>query len=398
MGIRPRGKDPRRWTIRYDEPVGPGEPRRQIWKSFYGSKKEAEAEHARLLKNVKRGIATGNRGRTLFAKYAEEWIADRRSLVMLRDDDELAPYTVTNDEARVRNHILPIFGAYRIELIGPREIEAAKRKWKTTLTTRGGPPRPLSPKYVSNIYSTLQKMLDDAVRWNYLEFNPCERVTAPPKGHRKIIATPLHDVKKLLAYESLAPVHVAALTALFTGFRRGELLALQREDLDLEQGTLWCEKALTEWEGALFHKDVKTKNERGRKLQPLTPFIHGLLGAYIAANPGIVGPLFHARGQSEKWTPTKVAWSPRAYSAAEARHMAKVGIRASAQSLRHAFNSLMGVAGVDLALRAVLMGHSDSSRLSETTYQTFWLEQKRVALAGLETLVLKAEEFPAFDR
>ncbi len=397
MGVQQRGKDPHTWTIRYDEPVGPGEPRKRIRLTFKGTAKEAQAKYAKLLDSAKRGVATGNRGRTLFAKFADEWNAERRSLVMLRSDDELAGYTVTNDTSRVVHHIKPVLGKYRIEQIGPKEIETAKRVWKTTPLKRGGTGT-LAPKTVSNIYGTLRKMLDDAVKWNYIEWNPCDRVEPPPGGTRKIIATSLADLQKLVAYPSLAPVHVAAITIVFTGFRRGEMLALQREDLDLDQATLWCEKAVSEWEKEFSHKDVKTKNERGRKLQPLVPFIHALLGAYVANNPGITGPLFCARGQDEHWSAKGIAWTPRAYSSALDRHMKMIGIKATAQTLRHAFNSLMGAAGVDLALRAVLMGHSNSSRLSETTYQTFWLEQKRTALAALETLIFKAEDMPAFDR
>ena len=60
------------------------------------------------------------------------------------------------------------------------------------------------------------------------------------------------------------------------------------------------------------------------------------------------------------------------------------------------FNSLSNAAGVDLALRAVLMGHS-STKLTETTYQTVWLEQKWVAVAQLEALIRSPHERPAFD-
>jgi integrase len=393
MGILKRGKDPNRWTIRYQEPGRPGEPRHDIWKRFHGTEKEAKAEYARLLKNIKRGVTTGNRGRTLFATFAQEWLADRREQILLRPDDTLSPYTVKIDESRVRQHLIPTFGHYRIEQISPKEIDVAVRRWKQTPLKRGGAGM-LSPKSISNLYVVLRKMLNDAVRWNYIEWNPCDRCDPPPGGTRKVLATPLADAAKLIAYPSLAPVHVCSVTALFTGLRRGELLALQREDVDLERGTVWCEKAIATWEGAVVTKAVKTKNERGRRMQPLAPFVLTLLRAYVDANPGMKGPLFAARGQAEQWS--DVRWTPRGYSAAEARHMTKVGIVASAQTLRHAFNSLQNAAGVDLALRAVLMGHSNSN-LTETTYQTVWMDQKRAAVAALEGLILGSKQLPEVD-
>jgi integrase len=388
MGKRRRGKNPNSWQLRYYE--GSGLERRETFVTFHGTAREADARLAKLNALARSGRATGNRGRTNFAVFCEEWLTYRETLVFGRDDDELAPDTTKADASRVRKQIIPVLGTYRIDQIGPREIEAAKRVWKTAPSlTRAH--APLSGKSVANIYGNLKRILNDAVRWNYLEYNPCDRVTSPPVKTRKLVATPLEDARKLLEYPSLAPVHVCCLTALFTGLRRGELLGLRVEDVDLDQGTVWCERSLTIHHKTLVHKDVKTHNDRGRRLQALSPMIHALLAAYLEANPGMTGPLFCARGTDERWRPGRKAWTPSAYSSAERIHLRRVGIDTSAQRLRHAFNALSGAAGVDLALRAVLMGHS-STKLTETTYQTVWLAQKRAAVGQLEALLRTGQD------
>jgi integrase len=316
---------------------------------------------------------------------------------LLRVDDKLSPYTVERDESRVRQHIIPTFEHFRVEQIGPKDVDAAVRQWKNTAKQRGGDGM-LAPKTVLNLYIVLRKMLNDAMRWDYLEWNPCDRCDPPPGGTRKIVATPLADAAKLVAYPSLSPIHVGCLTELFTGLRRGELLALERTDLDLEQGTLWCEKAVAIWENAVVTKDVKTKNGRGRRMQPLAPFIRNLLRAYLEANPTIVGPLFCARGQAERWScPDGKPMTPEAFSDAQRRHMSKVGIVANSQTLRHAFNSLQAAAGASTALRAVLMGHADSARMTDVNYLTVWMADKQAAAQAFEKLIIPVKELPAFE-
>ena len=62
-----------------------------------------------------------------------------------------------------------------------------------------------------------------------------------PKQHRPLA---LDEVKRLLAKASGHPDEPLLMTALATGLRRGELLALRWSDLDLEQGTLAVRRAV----------------------------------------------------------------------------------------------------------------------------------------------------------
>jgi integrase len=351
-----------------------------------------------MLDAERRGIGTGNRGRTTFAQFADLWMADRREQILLRPDDPLSPSTVTRDEGRIRVHIIPALGRYRMEQISAREIESAKRTWRQTPLARGGRQGTLSPKSISNLYIVLRKMLHDAVRWKYIEYNPCQGCDPPPGGTRKVIATSLADAATLVAYPSLSPVHVGSLTELFTGLRRGELMALRREDLDLDQGTIWCDKAVARWDHAIVVKSVKTNNERGRRMQPLAPFLRNLLRAYVDANPTMSGPLFCACGQDERWScPQGKPMSPDAFSDAQRRHMKKVGIVASSQTLRHAFNSLQATAGTSSALRAVLMGHSATAKMTDLNYLTVWMADKQAAAEAFEKLLVPPKPLPAFD-
>jgi len=86
--------------------------------------------------------------------------------------------------------------------------------------------------------------------------------------------------RRRVAHDSLSPVHVARFAERFTGMRRGELLALRREHVDLDQGTVSATQSLTKHEGVLMVKDIQT-GSRGRRVLPSAPLLHALLGAYV---------------------------------------------------------------------------------------------------------------------
>jgi hypothetical protein len=194
MGVQQGGKDPHAWFLRYDEPVPPGQPHKRIAKTFYGTKKDALAELARLQGLAKRGIATANRGKISFAKFCDDWIEHRRALVSTADDDddEVAAATFDADRRRVKNHIIPVLGRYRIGDIGPRDIERAKTIWKNRPNALH-PERTLSKKTVFHIYSLARKILNEAVLWRYIEANPCFGIRVPKKGNASLSATPPAD-------------------------------------------------------------------------------------------------------------------------------------------------------------------------------------------------------------
>ena len=381
MTVQRRGNDPHTWTIRYDERVGPGEPRRRVRKSFHGTQKEAVAEDLRLQGLAKRGVATANRGKTPFAAFCEEWIEHRRALVSTADDDddEVAAATFDADRRRVKNHIIPVLGKYKIGDIGPRDIERAKAAWKLRPNVLK-PEKTLGRKTIFHIYSLTRKILNDAVLWRFIESNPCAGVRVPKKGNAALSATPPADAMRLIEHDSLAPVHVAALVALLTGARRGELLALHRSDLDFEAGLIRYRRALTALDGRTFSKALKT-GDKGHKDVPMF-FLADLLAAYLSAHLEIAdGPIFCRGGlprNSGKY------WMPAAFSKALKRHLEQLGISGqSAQRLRHAFNSLGALTGSDELTRSKLMGHT-GVQMTRGRYTTIYSEAARKTIAMLE--------------
>jgi len=373
------------WTQVYDDPNAPPGRRKQKRRTFRVGKigragqREAAAEEARFLRQIGRGFR-GDAGKMLFSEFAKEWETYRSQLKTQAGDpdDELAPQTHENEMRRLRNHVLPVLGKFRLDRIGVKEIEAAKAAWKQR-PNKLDPTKTLGRTTVTHIYSLVRLMLNDAVRWKYLESNPCADVKTPRRVPGRIRATPVSDARRLLETESLEPIHVAALVALLTGARRGEVLALTAQDFDWDAGLVWFTKAVTFEVGSPpFVKGLKTK-DKPREPVPLY-FLGNVVQAYLAAHPGLVGPIFPSGGRMNN---VGRYWHPNQFSKALRAHCRDLGIDAtSAQRLRHAFNSIGAMTGADALLRSQMLGNSVA--VNRKTYTTVYSQAAREAIRLLE--------------
>lgn len=77
---------------------------------------------------------------------------------------DLRPSTRARDDSYLRTHILPRFGALRLDAITPLEV----RRWVADLTASG-----LAPATVQKAYQILSKSLRSAVDADLLAETPC---------------------------------------------------------------------------------------------------------------------------------------------------------------------------------------------------------------------------------
>lgn len=103
----------------------------------------------------------------------------------------------------------------------------------------------LSPATQRYYHAFLSSVLTRAVKWQYIESNPCQRVDAPKAMHqeaRYMDEKEAAELLRLLDQEDTA--HKAMIYLLiFSGMRRGELCALTWEDIDFSSGTVTISKA-----------------------------------------------------------------------------------------------------------------------------------------------------------
>ena len=138
----------------------------------------------------------------------------------------------------------------------------AVKDWLTSLTDTG-----LSPSTVTKSLKLLRMVMEDAVNMGALDSNPTRGVK-PPKLTKKnpgINALDAAEASSLSAtLETLAPTPatVAAMIALNTGLRQGEVCGLQWRDYDERAGVLWVRRAIGNGKGGEYVKEPKTGKAR----------------------------------------------------------------------------------------------------------------------------------------
>lgn len=165
----------------------------------------------------------------LFKTYAVEWqkqFHDKKCCYKWKYESQLL----------MDKHILPFFGRMRLNEIKTADIQRFYDKHSKYAT-----------ETVKKMRSLLNGIFDSAIEDDYITKNPAKskRLVLPKKAtERKALTT--EEVQDILAHMSelneQQQLYIAL--SLFTGMRRGELLALTWRDIDLDRGVIHITKAV----------------------------------------------------------------------------------------------------------------------------------------------------------
>ena len=103
----------------------------------------------------------------------------------------------------------------------------------------------ISGQTILHYHRLISSMLNTAVQWQYIPSNPAERVKAPKSSTKRAAYLDDEQAIELLTLLDDQPIHykTAVIVLLFTGMRRGELLGLQWDDIDLEREIIKIQRA-----------------------------------------------------------------------------------------------------------------------------------------------------------
>jgi integrase len=222
-----------------------------------GVKRDAQRELARLLHSLDTGGYV-EPNRLTVGEYLRLWLDDYAKA-------NVSAKTFERYEEIVRLHLTPGLGNLLLTKLHPLHIqELYSRALETGRCDKKGG---LSTQTVLHHHRVLRQALQQAVRWRLLVANPADAVK-PPRPKRKVVMPPSEEqTMKLLDAARTTRLYTPILLVLAAGMRRGEVLGLRWQDVDLKAGTLMVRQTLEQTRAGLSFKEPKTA--KGRRLLPL---------------------------------------------------------------------------------------------------------------------------------
>lgn len=148
----------------------------------------------------------------------------------------------------------------------------------SSIFTPSEPCKTLSSSTVQRYHALISKILNDAVHWQVIPYNPCTRIAAPKSSAPKIEYLDDDQAKDLMKLLRTLPSHYRRAYALelLTGLRRGELLGLEWKDINLEEKTMQICRSSQYLPGRGIYTDT-TKNKSSRRIVMISDQIVRLL-------------------------------------------------------------------------------------------------------------------------
>lgn len=254
-----RRRGPRSWCIVLEMGRDADGKRRQKWHTVHGTKADAQRELVQLLHSVNTGTYV-EPARTTVADYLDRWLEDSAR-------SSVAAKTFERYKEIVNLHLKPLLGHHRLPKLQPLHIQSA---YLNALRggRKDGRPGGLSPQTVLHHHRVLHRALEQAVRWQLLLRNPADAVEPPHPQHIEMHAIDEEQTALLVTLaRDTTSLFIPVLLAVTTGLRRGEILGLRWEDVDLNAATLAVRQSLEQTKTGLSFKQPKT--QKGRRVVTL---------------------------------------------------------------------------------------------------------------------------------
>lgn len=362
-------------------------------KTIHGSKKDAKIELAKFVADVQNGMVV--EGKALkFSEFTEIWKRDYGS-------KELAPSTYKRYIRMLETRILPYFGHFYVNKIKPtdimlfydqlsRDTQLVRKKGNNGAKTI----KPLSSKTILEHHRLLRAMLHRAVYWQMIVSNPAERVQ-PPKTMKPKRKYYDDDQSKILLSnlmqlgENQIKYKVAIILTIFTGFRLGELMGLEWDDINFNDGIVSVNRSSQYLsDKGVFTKAPKT--ESSIRDVAIPEFVISLLEEYklwYEEQKSLYGDLWTNSNRLFVQADGK-PMHPSTISKWFVKYVGQIGLPViNFHGLRHTNATLLIAQNIDVAVVAARLGHAQIT----TTYNFYVhpiISHNKKAGYALEDLLL----------
>lgn len=291
-------------------------------------------------------------GRLTFREYAENiWLPSRHL--------EVSTYAAYASNLRI--HFIPFFGDYPMARIMPAMVQAWVNQAGMSKTVAGKERKGLSARSIVKYHVMLHSIFARAVADRIIPFNPCAATDLPKVVTAKTRTLTPDEYTRLLA--QIPPrFTVMVMTAIETGLRWGELVALRPRHIDTRACTITVQDTIVE----VSAKDSPTgqrmlvkpypKDDEQRTLAVSQDLIDGLQARIDELRLGQDDLLFPSRETAGGQPLSRATFNTRYWRPAVERSGIDFPVRM--HDLRHAHASWLLAGGADLRSVMARMGHA----------------------------------------
>lgn len=333
-------------TVGYDSKTG--KIRRR---SFYGkTRKEAVGKMNQALKDLSAGSYVEPHKITL-GEWLDRWLHDYKK-------GSLRSNTWEGYKTLIDTHIKPALGWAQLSKVQGAMLQHFYNEKLTggRKDGKGG----LSTRYVRYMHSIIRSALQQAVIDNLISRNAADSTTPPTVKTKDMEPLSENQVQQFLATVEKDRLYPAYTLAVATGMRRGELLGLKWDCIDLVNGFVTVRRQLlSSNSGPMLEEDLKTKSSR--RSIPISANIVRLLKSHKSTQAQeklLLGDAYQDQGlvfAREDGAPLE----PREFTKRFQRLLEKAGLpQARFHDLRHTHASLLLAKGVHPKVVQERLGHS----------------------------------------
>ncbi|GIH97993.1 tyrosine-type recombinase/integrase [Planobispora takensis] len=221
----------------------------------YGkTREEVHGKLVEVLDRSRRGVPVSDRPWKL-GEYLDYWLEHVASL-------RLRATTYAKYETMVRLYLKPGLGKQPLDRLRVARIQ-------TFLNQQLNAGRSVGTVYAMKV--TLSAALTRAMREELISINPARLVVLPSPQPSTVRPWTVDEARQFLKAAKPLPYYLPLTMLLIYGLRRGEVLGIGWENVDLDANTIRIAWQIQRIKGKLVRVPVKT--EAGKRTLPLIPFV-----------------------------------------------------------------------------------------------------------------------------
>ena len=209
-----------------------------------------------------------------FEKFAEQWFEEYAKV-------NLRPTSYARMK-QLTKRVYPAIGHKRLDKITARHIQAfISDLYVNGKNQRNG--KPLSRKTVVHHLNFISDIFAYAIKMDMLSDNPCRRVTVPKGESKEKEIYTIDEVKQIFKKLDSEPLKwkLYIMLAIYSGFRRSEMLGLEWKDIDFENNIIHVRRTSQYTAEKGIYTDT-TKTRKSKRVSKMPVFIMNLLRQFKA--------------------------------------------------------------------------------------------------------------------